>query len=84
VGPGKFLLRKAPRVAEGSVSSCEGKPGGRPSRPSFWVPLRSPVPVLDSCPIALSTEIGDVVDGIRSGGLCYFPLILALAPGDGR
>jgi hypothetical protein len=30
VGPGKFLLRKTSRVAEGRISLCEGKPGGRP------------------------------------------------------
>jgi hypothetical protein len=30
VGPGKFLLRKTSRVAEGRIPLCEGKPGGRP------------------------------------------------------
>ena len=30
MGPGKFLLRKTGRYAEGRISSCEGKPGGRP------------------------------------------------------
>ena len=52
VGPGKFLLRKTRSTAESRASSCEAKPGGRPSRPSFRVPLRGRLAVLHWLPFA--------------------------------
>jgi hypothetical protein len=52
VGPGKFLLRKTRSTAEDHDSSCEGKPVGRPSRPSFRVPLRGRLTVLHWLPFA--------------------------------
>ena len=52
MGPGKFLLRKTRSTANYCVSSCEGKPVGRPSRPSFRVPLRGRLTVLHCFPFA--------------------------------
>ena len=52
MGPGKSLLRKTRSLADEFASTCEGKPVGRPSRPSFRVPLRGRLPVLHWLPFA--------------------------------
>jgi hypothetical protein len=67
VGPGKFLLRKTRMTAKDYVSSCEGKPGGRPKAEfqgalarttagATLLPLRAPVP--SSLPSGRRDEVG--------------------------